>query len=144
MSTFVDVPSAALFARLEAAGFTRGVIGREVTYTRTHARDARLFVTVYTSAAEGAQDARGCGEDAIRVVAAFSWLHRASGEQRRKNLFKAKVLRVTSIEGVLERTIDAARKAYAACNEFLKQSNDRADHRSASTVAGENHPNNRK
>ncbi len=123
MSTYVEVPSAALFARLEEAGFTRGIMGREVTYTRAHAKDARLSVVVYTSAAEGAQDARGCGEDAIRVVAAFTWLHRASNEQRRKNLFKAKVLRVTSIEGVLQRTIEKAREAYAACNEFLKQSN---------------------
>lgn len=120
MSTYVDVPSAALFARLEAAGFTRGRIGREVTYTRKHARDERLSVVVYTSAAEGAQDARGCGEDAIRVVAAFTWIHRPTNEQRRKNLFKAKVLRVTSVEGVLERTINAAREAYAACNEFIR------------------------
>lgn len=122
MAHYVEVPSAALFGRLEAAGFTRGVIGREVTYTRVHSRDARLSVTVYTSAAEGSQDARGCGEDAIRVVALFSWLHRASGEQRRKKLASFKVLRVTSVDGVLERTIDAARKAYQACNDFIKSS----------------------
>ncbi len=111
MSTYVEVPSRALFARLEEAGFTRGISGREVTYTRRHDRDPRLSVVVYTSAAEGAQDARGCGEDAIRVVALFSWLHRASNEQRRKNLYKAKVLRVTSVEGVLDRTIEKAREA---------------------------------
>ncbi len=122
MAHYVEVPSAALFARLEAAGFTRGVSGREVTYTRAHLKDARLFVVVYTSAAEGAQEARDCGEDAIRVVALFSWLHRASGEQRRKHLASFKVLRVTSVEGVLERTIDAARKAYGACNDFIKAS----------------------
>lgn len=122
MSTFVDVPSDALFQRLEAAGFTRGVSGREVTYTRLHARDPRLSVVVYTSAAEGAQDARGCGEDAIRAVALFTWLHRASGEVRHKKLGAFKVLRVTSVDGVLDRTIDAARKAYQACNEFVKSS----------------------
>lgn len=119
---FVEVPSAALFARLEAAGFTRGVSGREVTYTRVHARDPRLTVVVYTSAAEGAQDARACGQDAIRAVALFTWLHRASGEVRHKKLDAFKVLRVTSVESVLERTIDAARKAYHACNEFIKSS----------------------
>jgi len=120
MAHYVEVPAAQLFAKLEAAGFTRGIIGREVTYTRAHDLDARLSVVVYTSAAEGAQDARGCGEDAIRVVAAFSWYNHGAGEQRRKNLYQQKVLRVTSIEGVLERTIDAARKAYAACNEYRK------------------------
>lgn len=121
MSHYVEVPSAVLFARLEAAGFTRGVIGREVTYTRKHDRDPRLSVVVYTSAADGAQDARGCGEDAIRVVSAFAWVHRATGELRRKNLFKARVYRVTSIEGVLDRTIAAARLAYVACNTFIKE-----------------------
>jgi len=120
MAHFVEVPSARLFALLEGAGFTRGVSGREVTYTRKHARDERLSVVVYTSAAEGAQDARGCGEDAIRVVGLFSWLHGPTREMRRKNLYKAKVLRVTSIEGVLQRTIEKAREAYAACNEFNK------------------------
>jgi hypothetical protein len=120
MSHYVEVPSAALFQRLEAAGFTRGIIGREVTYTRAHARDERLSVVVYTSAAEGSQEARGCGEDAIRVVAAFTWLHKPTGERRRKNLYQAKVLRVTSIDGVLARTIEKAREAYQACNEFLK------------------------
>jgi hypothetical protein len=137
MSTFVEVPSARLFERLEAAGFRRGVQGREVFYERSHAQDGRLSVRVYTSAAEGSETARDNGADAIRVIAQFQWLHRASNEMRRKNLFQAKILRVTSVEGVLDRMIDAARKAYAACNEFRKQSNARADHRSASVVAGE-------
>lgn len=120
MSRYVEVPSDKLFVMLAGAGFTRGVVGREVTYTRKHDRDPRLSVVVFTSVAEGAQDARGCGEDAIRVVGAFTWHHQASGEDRRKNLYKAKVLRVTSVEGVLERTINAAREAYKACNEFRK------------------------
>ncbi len=120
MSTFVEVPSARLFALLEGAGFTRGISGNEVTYTRRHDRDARLSVVVYTSAAQGAEDARGCGEDAIRVVGLFSWVHGPTRELRRKNLYKAKVLRVTSIDGVLQRTIEKAREAYQACNEFTK------------------------
>jgi hypothetical protein len=120
MSTFVEVPSARLFERLEAAGFRRGVQGREVFYERSHAQDGRLSVRVYTSAAEGSDVARDNGADAIRVIAQFQWLHRASNEMRRKNLFQAKILRVTSVEGVLDRMIDAARKAYQACNEFRK------------------------
>lgn len=120
MSHYVEVPSNVLFARLEAAGFRRGVQGREVYYERNHAQDGRLSVRVYTSAADGSETARDNGEDAIRVVAAFTWQHRPTGEIRRKNLHKAKVLRVTSVEGVLERTINAARDAYRACNEFIK------------------------
>lgn len=158
MAHYVEVPSDRLFALLEGAGFTRGIMGREVVFSRKHAKDDRLSVVVYTSAAEGARDARGCGEDAIRVVAAFTWQHRPSGEIRRKNLFKAKVLRVTSIEGVLERTIGKAREAYQACNEYRKTSSQRfasnldatiaanqsaaREHRSASIVAGEHRPNN--
>ena len=122
MSQYVDVPAQDLFGMLAGAGFTRGVVGREVTYTRKHDRDPRLSVVVFTSVAEGASDARGCGEDAIRVVAAFTWEHRPTGELRRKNLHKAKILRVTSIQGVLDRTLNAAREAYQACNEWRKAS----------------------
>ena len=122
MAHYVEVPSDRLFALLEGAGFTRGIMGREVVFSRKHAKDDRLSVVVFTSAAEGARDARGCGEDAIRVSAAFTWLHRASGETRRKILYRAKVLRVTSIEGVLQRTIDKAREAYQACNAYRKES----------------------
>jgi hypothetical protein len=119
MAHFVNVPTSALCARLEAAGFTRGVQGREVFYERRHAHESRLSVRVYTSASDGSTEARDCGDDAIRVIAQFQWRH-ASGEVRRKNLFKAKVLRVTSVEGVLERMINAAREGYAACNQYLK------------------------
>jgi len=118
---YVEVPSYRLFAMLEGADFVKGAVGHEIVYSRQHARDERLSVVIYTSVAYGEGSARGCGEDAIRVVALFTWLHRQSNEVRRKKLFSAKVLRVNSVEGVLERTLQAMRAAYAACNDWLKQ-----------------------
>jgi len=122
MNSFVEVPRERMEVLLIKAGFERGQAGQEILYSRRHARDARLSVVVYTSVAAGADDARGCGEDAIRVVAIFTWLHKATQKERHKNLYKARVLRVNSVDGVLERTIEKAREAYAACNDFLKES----------------------
>jgi len=118
MSRFVQVPAAAIRDLLAAAGFrlVPATHGEEV-YERAHDRDSAYVVRVYSSIQRGADDARGCGEDAIRVVALytdskFHWPARVIP------IFKAtRVFRTGSVEGVLDRVIERAREAYAKCNE---------------------------
>lgn len=114
---FVQVPASAIRQRLAAAGFhlLLAMSGEEV-YERAHDRDARYTVKVYSSIQRGAEEARECGTDAIRVVALFSdakfqWPPRVSP------IFKAtRVHRTGSVEAVLDRMVERAREAYAACN----------------------------
>lgn len=114
---FVEVPADVLRQRLTAAGFHLAAEARgEEVYERAHDRDARYTVKVYSSIQRGAGEARGCGEDAIRVVALFAdachqWPARVIP------IFKAtRVHRTGSVEAVLDRMVDRAREAYAACN----------------------------
>jgi hypothetical protein len=73
---FVEVPAERLLALMEEIGqkihgdggrYERRREGREVVYDLVPA-GGRAMVTVYTSLAEGAEVARACGEDAIRVL----------------------------------------------------------------------------
>lgn len=128
-NAFVQVPFERMRNMLLGAGFEQdtSVRGREAEFFRVHARDpSRLQVKVLTSVAAGAASARGCGEDAIRVLALFSWYHQASGQFRTKKLFSRRIYRVNSVEGVMARTLNAMRDAYRACNEFVK-----TDHRAS-------------
>lgn len=118
---YVEIPRQALTGRLEEAGFTRAPVSGEITYCRAHDRDDRLVILVYTSIAEGDSKGRGCGEDAIRVVALFRWTRKGETELRRKKLYTGRVFRVTSVEGTLDRMMERARDAYRACNEWLKE-----------------------
>jgi len=118
---FVPVPAAAIRSRLAGAGFllVPGTRGEEV-YERPHDRDARYVVRVYSSIQRGEEEARDCGEDAIRVVALF-----VDGKYysppRTVPIFKAtRVHRTGTVDGVLDRLIERAREAYKACNEHRK------------------------
>lgn len=115
---YVEVPARALFERLESAGFARQPSRGEVVYARHHDRDPRLVVLVYTSVPQDGDTGRGCGEDAIRLVALFQWTRKGETELRSKRLYTSRVFRVTSVDGVLERMISKAREAYAACNAW--------------------------
>ena len=121
MNTYVEVPREALEAKLRSMGFTRDDVRGEVTYSRRHDKDHKLRVTVYTSVAEFSDKARAKDADAIRVVGQLVWSRRGETVERRKCLYKAKILRVTSVEGVLERVHAKAREAYAALNEFQQE-----------------------
>lgn len=110
--SFVSVPAAAIREKLVAAGFRLipGSRGEEV-YQRSHDKDDRYIIKVYSSIQRGASQARGLGTDAIRVVALF----------RQSNGFRCihkakRVHRSGSVEGVLERMIERAREAYGYCN----------------------------
>ena len=115
-SRYVEVPAAAIRERLAAAGFSLlpASHGEEV-YQRTHKVDSRYTIKVYSSIQRGAQAARGCGADAIRVVALFT------PRDKTYPIFKsARVYRTGSVAAVLERMIERAREGYARCIEHRK------------------------
>jgi hypothetical protein len=118
---YIDVPRDLLVARLEQAGFKREDRRGEVVYYRGHDRHPRLRVVVFTSLPEFDVVARGCGEDAIRVQAQLTWTPAGTDVPRFKKLWETRVYRVNSVEGVLGRTVDAAREAYRQLNEWLKR-----------------------
>ena len=114
---FVEVPADAIRQRLAAAGFElmEGASSEEV-YLRIHDKDDRYAIKVYSSIQRGAQRARKCGADAIRVVALFQ------PQDKVYPLFKsARVYRTGTVEAVLERVMERARAAYARCNEHRKE-----------------------
>lgn len=108
---YVDVSREALEGLLQGAGFERYVQGAEVVYRRRHHRDPTMWVKVYTSLAKDASVARGCGEDAIRVVLVFENPRTgASG-----CLYKCpRVYRTGSEQKVLDRLLERMREAYGA------------------------------
>jgi hypothetical protein len=120
MNTYVQISREVLEAKLQSMGFTRDDVRGEVTYSRPHHLNNRLRVVVYTSCGEFSQQAREKDADAIRIVGLLTWRRRDEEVDRRKAVFKAKILRVNSVEGVLQRVHEKAREAYAALNEFQK------------------------
>lgn len=122
MSTFVAVPAAAIRERVAAAGFRLlpGSSREEEVYERPHDKDDRYVIRVYTSILRGADEARDCGADAIRVVALF-----VDGKfnypPKTVPIFKAvRVHRTGSVEKVLDRMIERAREAYMVCNQHRR------------------------
>ncbi len=114
--SFVDVPAAAIRERLAAAGFQLVSVRGEEIYERAHDRDARYTVKVYSSIQHGTDGVRGCGADAIRVIALLTV---ESGKVY--PLFKSKrVYRTGTVADVLDRMVERAREAYARCNEHRK------------------------
>lgn len=129
MSRYVEVPADAIRARLAEAGFKRIVqSGREEVYERRHDRNPLYAVKVYSSIAADAAAARGCGEDAIRVVAVRYPSETSRPMEARAIMGSIKVLRTAPeklasekrVTHVLDRMIERAREAYAVCNERLK------------------------
>jgi len=120
---YVEVSREKLEGLLQGAGFERYVQGHEVVYRRQHHRDATMWVKVYTSLSATAAVARGCGEDAIRVVLVF--------ENPRTNksgcLYKCpRVYRTGSEQKVLDRLLARMREAYQA---GIDRANERRDGR---------------
>ena len=129
---FVEIPALAFEQRLLAAGFEPDLDarGNEVVYRRAHARCKHLSVKIYTTLPQRGAVARECGTDAIRVVAVFEKKPSYEGERHVSfGIFKSrpvhrsgspKLAPEARIAAVLERTIERAREAYAACNEHCK------------------------
>lgn len=117
-SRFVEVPAPAIRERLSAAGFHLLPAARgEEVYERAHDKEPIYTVKVYSSIQRGADNAKKCGADAIRVVAILT----APGSGKTYPIFKsARVYRTGSVEAVLDRMMERARAAYARCNEHRK------------------------
>jgi hypothetical protein len=104
---FIEVPAESIEMKLMDKGFTPEKQGREVVYTRQGKRADRLTLKVYSSVTEGAATARAKDSDAIRVV-----LLADVGEGKRPYiLYQRKILRVNSVEGVLDRIWEACAEA---------------------------------
>jgi len=116
---FVEVPAELLEKFLAAKGFERGVFGREIVYRRKHDNDPSFVVCVYTSIAVNASEARGLGQDAIRVSA---YQVVGSDESNTRGVAKCqRVYRTGTVQGVLERTYERMREAYAVCNREISK-----------------------
>lgn len=120
-SRYVEVPASAIRERLAGAGFSllppfRG--SAEEVYSRKHDLDPKYEIKVYSSIQRGAEEVRECGADAIRVVAILTGTN-----GKTYPIFKsARVFRTGSVEKVLDRMIERAREAYAACNAHRRKS----------------------
>ena len=118
-SRYVEVPASALRERFAGAGFVLAPgVGEEV-YERVYEKDPRFVIRIFSSLSRGdAESARGCGEDAIRVVAVF---RPDPGDLRRGvGIWKGpRVYRTGSVEKVLDRTIERARDAYRAIKSHI-------------------------
>lgn len=117
-SRYVEVSREALVGALERAGFTPYPSRGELVYARKHHLDPTMLVKVYTSLPLQAGDARGCGEDAIRVLLVFeNERTKASG-----CLYKAsRVYRTGSEQAVVERVLERARECYREGNRRCKE-----------------------
>ncbi len=135
MSRYVEVPADAIRARLAEAGFKRITQGgREEVYERRHDRNPLYAVKVYSSIASDAAAARGCGEDAIRVVAVRYQSMNHKPWEAKAIMGSIKVLRTAPekmapeerIKHVLDRMVERAREAYGNCNDRIKSINNHA------------------
>lgn len=127
-SRYVEVSREALLGALEKAGFQRwkphpGCFGcTEIVYVRQHHLDPTMFVKVYTSISERAEDARGCGADAIRACLIFERWDAAAKRWITGGLYKAsRVYRTGSEEAVVERTLERARECYGVANKRYQE-----------------------
>lgn len=122
--SYVEVPAEAIRTKLKEMGFERTFQERcgEEVYERCHHKDGAYVVRIYSSISDGACSVRGCGEDAIRVVALRRIVR--FGDWRRpwewQGVAKTKrIHRTGTVEGVLARMHERAREAYSVINAKL-------------------------
>lgn len=114
MSRFVAVPAVALAATLAKAGFASKVVGKETVYERANHNCSSFVIRVYSSAKDGATDARGCGLDAIRVC--LLW---ADPTGKTYGVAKAtRVYRTGTVEAVIARMLERMRDLYGLANRL--------------------------
>ena len=118
MSRFVMVSRKSMTEALEKAGFTpfqTGGRSAELGYFRCHGLDPNIQIKIYTSLPADRSVARGCGEDAIRVVAVFD-----DGAKNFPICKLPRVHRTGSEAAVIERTLERAREAWRFVNLWLR------------------------
>lgn len=101
-STFVEVPADKLAGFMAERKFTAGKQGHELVYTRRSKHNPLLRIVVYSSVTEGADTARDCGEDAIRVLL----LGTVSGGKEWCLRKTKRIHRTGSVAKVLDRILD--------------------------------------
>lgn len=112
MKRYIEVDRQRFCAALEAKGFKvdEEAYG-ELVYEFQHRKDPTMFVKIFTSLPRNAGNARPAGADAIRVSLVFKNQKKSGG------LFRTpRVYRTGTEEGVIERTLERAREAYAEAN----------------------------
>ena len=114
---YVEVSREALESFLVSKRFERTLQGSEVVYVFNHLVDNNVKIKVYTSLRDGARLARGCGEDAIRVVTVFDNGSKSFGVGK-----FPKVLRTGSEQAVLDRVYSRIQDAYKRGSDFIKES----------------------
>lgn len=120
---FVEVPSDALFARLEECGggvadrggsFAWTVQGRERVFEMSPPKgDARI--RVFTSAAVGSDSVRDCGKDAVRIVVGVETDGRFKPTEKGTKILRTApqgLAHVDRVERFLDRLVAALRDAY--------------------------------
>lgn len=101
----------AIQAMLEAAGFVKQQGTGEDVYAYNYPKIKNTQIVVYSSIENGV--ARGDGQDAIRVSALYT-----TQQGTKRGLFKdVRVNRTGEIEGIVERTKQRMRNAYAELNK---------------------------
>jgi hypothetical protein len=115
-SGYVDVPRETLLNFLKEKGFTQESEGGEIVYSRSHEKNPHVKVKVYTSLSENALFARGCGEDAIRIL---TFYHNPNTGARKKISDQPRVYRSGTVEGVLSRMYERMRNAYQDGTNWL-------------------------
>ncbi len=114
--SYIEIPAEKITSLLESKGFTKGIMGQEITYTIAHKREPKLKITIYTSLSVSGISARECGKDAIRVSATLVT------EAKTYGIIKAKrVYRTGTVEGVLDRMLERAREVYSEGTEWLNR-----------------------
>lgn len=122
---YVHVTAKALENFLQMKKFTRKIVGKEVVYTFSHLRYQPVLVKVWTSLPADGGDARGSGQDAIRVTVAYEGeiptLTRGHEGKIDFGIYKTKrIFRVGTEEAVLDRLHERMREAYQYATKWLR------------------------
>lgn len=115
-SRYIDVPRETLLRFLEEHGFKKESEGGEIVYSRPHEKNSNVKVKVYTSLSENALFARGCGEDAIRIL---TYYYNPNTGARKKIADQPRVYRTGSVDAVLKRMYERMRAAYQDGTDWL-------------------------
>jgi len=124
----ITIPAATMTAAFEKLGFTKGVSGHEIVFTRTHHRCKHLTVTVFSTLSDYEDVSRGVGDDAIKITAVYK--RQRKGKRPYTNVVckTSRVYRTAPrdlpvdkrVQAVIDRALERAREAYAACNEYCR------------------------
>jgi hypothetical protein len=118
---YVQVNREKLEHFLQACGFSRRVVGGELVYMRENHHYSSIVVKVWTSLPKDGGDARGKGQDAIRVTVAYESQIPFKGRTSFGLYKTTRIFRTGSEEAILDRLYERMREAYAFSNDWLRR-----------------------